>query len=1821
MQKILILAAFAVFFFSCNEKQQPVIKVGSSVAEELAGQKINLEEYISAKPAKVLSSKSAIDLEFSQNMIPNHLVGYTLEKSPFEFEPEIKGQAKWLTSSLLQFVPENSLPSGKQIKGVFNGKSAFGENTDVNNFEFEFEVIPNEILEVKGNFEPMRGNVNTALLELELTFAELPNLEKLKKELNLSIGKSELSFELSKGGNNKVNLVSAEIPRTDREQVATFALPKNWTMEKDSFQKKFLLAAKGDFKVVSDNEGTSDGELKSYEWTFSDPISTEDVSGFLSVEPSVKYKVSSRGRVLKVRGNFQSGAKYTVRIKQGMPSGYGTKLANDFLREVFFKNENPQVKWIGNGLFLPLENKGKLQFQTMNAANVKLEVREIPPQNLSFFLQNNRLRSGERWFSDVERTTKTVYSGTLKLGDAQLDKWLKSELDLSAKIKSRAGAAYFVKLSFDNKDLIGNCKMNASDANAGDLVFETESSWDNPCQSYYYYDNGTSEKFFIASSIALTAKKSDEEILVWATDVATAEPVSGLTLELSDYINEVVATQKTNSNGFVSFKNYTTSNKEPAFLIRGSNDRGFALLKLEDENWETSRFDVGGVAESGKMTKFFGYTERGVYRPGDTIHFSGVLREGIFKPLGDVSVSVSVSNPQGSVVSELIGTTTDEGLVSFEIPTKLESPTGYWNAEVKSGGNTWKYDLRVETVKPNRLKNFFELPEKLNGLNPRLTGKFQSKYLFGAPADNLPVNIDISVKPKKLNFSRYPNFIFNNPVLYFEGTEKTLFKGNLNSEGRATIDAKLNLSGNKIAEAATIKVNARVEEKGGGYTESSHSVSLSPYPVFVGLREKSSWTSVKIGDTLKVPFVVLDELGKQVFGRDLNVKIYQNRRFSWWEGGRNDKWDFRTQSATFTIYEGSLTSGTGIKEFSFVPQEEGLLLVEISDVAGGHSAGQYVYASSWGYGGTDFSRIPEASHINLTSDKKVYYGGDSLRISFESPSTARALLSVERGGEVLNSKWINAKAGLNVASFAITEDMIPNVYAVLSLIQPMKSVEGEKPLRLYGILPVAVEKFGSSLDLTMEVPKEIKPEENFTISVKNNSKENASFTLAVVDEGLLDLTNFKTPNPKKFFFAKGSLKLKTLDNLDEIIGALLPDMDSYFSIGGDEENASGAINPKERRFNAVSLFSGVKAVKAGKTQTISFKMPNYIGSVRVELVGVSKNAFAGKDTSIAVKKPLMILPTAPRVAKPSDKFEIPVSVFAMDDKVKSVKVSLAVSNELKVIGSDNFNLKFNNQGEQDGKFLLEVQPTIGTAKIVVTAEGNGFKSADTISLPILSQSSLFTNTTETTLNAGDEWKSEIENFGISGTNSAELVLRTMPSFNIGNRLNYLINYPYGCLEQTVSAVFPQLYIEQLTNLSGNKKQEVSENINAGIDRLREFSMPKGFSYWAGESQSANPWATSYAGHFLLEAKKLGYSVPQKLLDTWKNWELESAKKGLNARTDFRYQAYRLYLLALADDPQIGAMNLLKENYLGQLDFLSKHLLAGAYHLAGQKKIAEQVLESNGGTLENYRELSGTYGSDLRDQALAAIVLVKMNKLNDAQRIYADFVKKWNEQSWWSTQESAFALLAYSTLSQNYQGGDIEAIVNDKKVVVSSKKPFAIDVSKSDKISVRALNGTIFAELQTKGIPLKDTVSTSSKGLAMSRYLYDLSGNAISINQVRQGEPFYVVVKVKNNSGIRLQGLALSSLFPSGFEIVNERLDEDNSPTWLSKLNLTSTDYTDIRDDRVNWFFSLSAGKNADFAVKIHPSYNGSFRWPALTLEAMYAPNYFARIAGMEVEVR
>ena len=584
-----------------------------------------------------------------------------------------------------------------------------------------------------------------------------------------------------------------------------------------------------------------------------------------------------------------------------------------------------------------------------------------------------------------------------------------------------------------------------------------------------------------------------------------------------------------------------------------------------------------------------------------------------------------------------------------------------------------------------------------------------------------------------------------------------------------------------------------------------------------------------------------------------------------------------------------------------------------------------------------------ATQLSFSSDKTKYNVGDKINLTIPGSGQGRALISVENGSKIISTFWIQTQKGDNQFSIDATAEMTPNIFVNVSLLQPHSQTLNDLPIRLYGVIPLGVEDPSTHLEPLINMPEEIQPGQEVTIKVSEKAKRKMTFTLAMVDEGLLDITKFKTPEPWKKFYAREALGVRTWDLYDQVMGAFGSHIERLLAVGGDEESKATEEDPRANRFKPVVKFFGPVTIDAGGSEEFKFTMPQYIGSVKTMVVAGYEGAYGHADKVTPVRKPLMVLATLPRVLGPEENVKLPITLFTQDKKIKNVKIDVKTTGPVSIVGEASKSVAMSASGDLTIDFELAVKAATGIGKITVNASSGSFESFDEIEIEIRNPNPPLTQVSDMFLEAGKSWNGDVIPVGISGTNSAVLEVSSIPPINLGHRLRYLIEYPHGCIEQTTSAAFPQLYLSVVKDLSEAEIARTKFNITKAIERLKMFvTRDGGFAYWPGNDDS-DSWGSTYAGHFLIEAEQKGYYVPADMLRRWKKYQRNKAMEW--RRNEYKYyntdliQAYRLYTLASADAAELSAMNRLRE--LSDLSLQAKWMLAAAYVKAGQPEAAKK----------------------------------------------------------------------------------------------------------------------------------------------------------------------------------------------------------------------------------------------------------------------------------------
>ena len=799
--------------------------------------------------------------------------------------------------------------------------------------------------------------------------------------------------------------------------------------------------------------------------------------------------------------------------------------------------------------------------------------------------------------------------------------------------------------------------------------------------------------------------------------------------------------------------------------------------------------------------------------------------------------------------------------------------------------------------------------------------------------------------------------------------------------------------------------------------------------------------------------------------------------------------------------------------------------------------------------------------------------------------------------------------------------MAPNIYLHVTLIQPHAQTENDLPIRLYGIVPLKIYDPGTLLNPQLKMANALVPEKKVELKVSESNGKAMSYTVAVVDEGLLDITNFQTPDAWSHFYKREAIGVKTWDIYDHVIGAYGGRLERLLAIGGGDAEFEDEDKKSDNRFRPVVQFMGPYFLKAGETKSHSFIMPQYIGSVKTMVVAGKDGTYGKVDKATPVVQPLMVLGTLPRVAGPGEKIKLPVNLFKYKEGINDASVMVETSGVIKLVGSKNKQVALDNSTTTEF-FDLEVDRTLGKGKVTITAKSGKYSSSHEINIESRSPNPPETRSITQAIAPGKTFNGSVDIFGMPATNDAVLEIATVPQINMESRLQYLIRYPHGCIEQITSSVFPQLSLDKVVQLSDQQKIEIEQNIKAGIKRISTFqTFGGGLSYWPGSSQ-ANEWGSNYAYHFLVEAEKRGYSVPGNLMSKLRKFQNNRAKswvKGAKNYNDDMIQTYRLFTLALAGDPALGTMNRMVN--MKSLSVQSNWKLAAAYAIMGRTSTANELLTKAGtqGPRYDYRY---TYGSPDRDLAMLLETYVYLKDFNAGFKVFKQLATKLVSDRWMSTQTTAYGLLAAGKfLSEQTQSNKMDAAVKfngkteNRKTNLPIMKESLNTLTKSKAVSITNKgSGTLYLTMITKGTPFPGAEEAANNGIKVNVTYRDQNGSGLDVSSLKQGQGFEATVKVTNQNPTGfLKDVALSQIFPSGWELENERLNNDD-------FSNTDFDFQDIRDDRIYTYFDLNRGAVKTVKVKLTATYAGSYYLPGVLAEAMYDASIAGKTEGKWIEV-
>ncbi len=1563
---------------------------------------------------------------------------------------------------------------------------------------------------------------------------------------------------------------------------------------------------------------------------FSESLSRmqSDFSKFVTVDGRDPAGVTADAKQLCVDGLIH-GKRYEVQVRAALPSDTAETLGKTAELGVYVKDRNASVRFSGKSYVLPSKGQQGIPVVTVNTSKVKVDVYRVGDRSLAATPIGGDFQkqmSGYDLETLKDKIGAQVYSGTLEVA-AKLNEEVTTAVPVGEAIPEMKPGVYAMIASQEeakNKDS----------------------------------DNNRATQWFIVSDLGLTALSGEDGIHAFVRSLASTEQVAGANVRLVARNNEILGTGKTDANGYVRFDAGLKKGEggmAPAILVAEGPTGDYAFLDLSASAFDLSDRGVKGRDASGPLDAYL-YAERGVYRPGETVHLTGLVRDRAGRA-SSVPMTLIVSRPDG--VEHRRTALTDDALGGRESRLNLagSAMTGTWRAKMHADPKAdplAQVSFLVEDFVPERLELKLETAVKSIAPEEPATVTVAGRYLYGPPAANLAIEGDIVVKPSNKDIEGYPGYRFGRIEEKLTVVRKSL-DGLINTSADGHADVAVMLPAiPRTTRPLDAEVMLRLREPGGRTIERTVTLPVDPKAARIGIKLLFKGDEVPEGEAARFEVIKVGVDGKRANDSALAwtlLRLEQN--WQWYS--RDGQWNYEAVTSTRKIAGGTAATTAELAAAIEAKADWGRYRLEVSSADGATSSSIAFRAGWYGEEGAD---SPEMLEVGL--DKPSYKAGETAKLKVVSKTGGRALVTIMSAGLVAH-KQIDVPKGGSEIPVEIGEGWGAGAYVATMLYRPMDIAAKRMPGRALGVKWIGLDQTARTLKVTVAAPEKVKSGAKLTVPVKLDglkAGEEARITLAAVDAGILNLTRYQPPAPESHFYAQTKLGMEIRDFYSRLIDGMRADRGRLRS-GGDGGGGM-ATNGSPPVETLVALHSGIVKVAADGTASVDFQLPEFNGTVRVMAVAWSADKLGHASTDVIVRDPVALLASAPRFLTLGDEARIELDLHNVEGAAGTYKVAVEQENvaglKANLLGRD---ITLNANQRVFERFKVKPSDVGRMAYDVRVTGPNGVDVKRRLTLDVKVPAGDIRRYTVSQLapKGGKITLSpDIAQDLIASRTKVTLSVGPAASLDVPGLLTQLDRYPYGCAEQTTSRALPLLYANALSAQSGLPTDvALKERIQGAIERVLEMQDASGaFGIWG--PRNGDLWLTAYVTDFLTRAKEAGYAVkPQAFAQA-----LEKLQNFVSYAQDFdkggEARAYALYVLARNGRAAMGDLRYYVDTRLERFSTpLAQAHLGAALAMLGDKERAEKAFKAALSSMGHKdADLSRIdYGSGLRDGA-AILTLASETRMStvEAPKLVDVLAKAYASKQYTSTQEQAWMLLAARALSD--QAKDTTLGVNgaahkgplNRVLTLAELKDGVLTITNDGEQGVSAVVSVIGAALTPE--------PAASKGFKIERTYYTLDGKKVEVGsaaggqgQLKQSDRLVVVLKVE---AMEVGGrILLVDRLPAGLEVENPRLVDGGDVKTLDWLKPDiKPEHTEFRDDRFVAAFNLfgkdaarrgnadaddnSDGddattpankgpvKTATVAYIVRAVTPGSFVHPAATVEDMYRPDRFARTASGRLDV-
>jgi hypothetical protein len=1773
---------------------------------------------------------------FSQDLIADSLVDTWDSTAYIEFEPQVRGKFKWTAPNELMFSPDigfkpstdyqarvtkEVLSKIETVEKEKRKKLAFG---DIEPIAFHTPYLN------LGNTDMYWAKNSSGGTELRfnLNFNYKVNPMEVANRLGMQIDGKSVSAKVTSGNLSETVMVTVAQPSgvSFDEKTAAITVREGLKCAESAYvtpksiETKAEVPDKDDFRIVqvlSEYENEK-GLIRVFT---NQSVENNGIERFIKLEPEVDFKVEQEEYGFVIKGDFKMGS-YDLTISKNLRGIFGGALPEEFTQVVVFGEMKPTIAFTHTkAIYLSSKGSKNIGVRIINVPKVNVKVFKIYENNILAFMRNSGAYGGyeyggeEGYEGDYEGDYQPSYymsdESENPYGDVVLDR------EIETKNLQKVNGVHLLNLDLEQiNDFRG-------------IYIVKVTSEDEQ------YLNAT--QLVSISDIGFMVKETENEVLVFANSILSAQPMAGVDVNLISTNNQNIYTAQTDADGVAKFPEL--KKKAPNFqvtMITGRQGADFNYLLFNQTRIETSRYEVGGMRDNPSGYQAFLYGDRDIYRPGETVYLNTVVRNAQWKTVDELPLKLKVLLPSGKEFALLKGNLNEQGAFATSVKLPASTVTGTYNVEVYTANDVLltNKSVSVEEFIPDRIKVNVLLNKPWFKDSEMVQVDATALNLFGPPAANRNYEMTFQIKRKAFYAANYSDYNFYTAEGKEINFQQDVRQGTTNAEGLAHEELAI---ANEYKDMGVLNgsVYTTVFDETGRPVNRLNSFDIYTQDVFYGIKLTDSYVGTK--QAVQIPLIALNKDGKPLQSVKARVQVVKLNWQTVLEKNSYGELRYVSQKKEQILTDRILTINGTSTAFSFVPSLSGEYEIRVSRPGADTYVGSYLYAYGYGFTQNTSFEVDKEGQITIETDKKTYAVGDKAEVLLKTPFVGKVLVSVERN-KVYDYFYVDTDKKSAKVTIPIKEEYLPNVYITATLIKPLD--DGIMPLTVaHGFHPISVEEEDTKLPVSITAAAQSGSNTKQTITVK--TEPGAEVTIAVVDEGILQLKNFKSPDPFAYFFQKRALEVTSYD----LYPKLFPELSgAKSSTGGDGYNLEKRVNPlTNKRVKLVAFWSGPLEADGSGEVEYTVDIPQFSGDLRIMAVAYKADAFGGKSTNMKVADPVVISSSLPRFLSPGDQLQMPVTLSNTTKQSTTATARVKVSGVLEIEGDDDQSVDIPANSESRVEFLINAKTAVGTGQVVVEVNANGKTYTETTDITVRPIQSLLKRSGSGSAAAGSAKNISLATDFIPATTQAQLVVSTSPVVQFADDLDYLLQYPYGCVEQTTSGVFPQLYFADLSQAmsksrpTANKAATANANYNVqeGILRLQSMQMHNGaLSYWP-EGGYESWWGTAYAAHFLTEAKKAGFQVNDQVLNRIYTYLGQKVKMkeleeyfyydGAGSRRTKKIApkeaAYSLYVLALGGRQDVPTMNYFKANK-SELALDSRYLLAATYQLLGDNASFRAIIPSAFSGERSVQAFGGSFYSYIRDEAISLNALIESEPKNAQIPIMARHLsEQMRGQKYLNTQERAFGLLALGKLARTTNKNDVTAEVKAGSTVLGTFEGETLVLAKglaNKNLTIRPEGtGSLYYFWQAEGLTESNEVKEEDSFLQVRKTFYDRFGAPISGSAFKQNDMVVVKLSLATTDGSTVNNVVITDMLPAGFEIENPRISDLPQMSWAD--NAASPEYFDMRDDRINLFTTATSTVRHYYYV-VRAVSTGTFKMGPVSADAMYNGEYHSINGAGEIRV-